>query len=327
MKNVRQATSIIALAFLVLATVATLAQASDLYLLGGGVHTNEPADSSYSWQLEYRHDLLQHLAAGFSYLNEGHLEGHHRDGYTAQLWGSTELFDPRLTVAAAVGPYFYLDTVSTNTPQGFANQHGFKAMFSAAATWHTQRNILFELRGNLVTAGGDINTATLLAGVGYHFDPSLEPLNPNGPYQEPKNEVTAFVGQTIANSFSSQHSIAAELEYRRELTPHMDWTVGFLHEGDSRLIRQNGLITQLWGTQALVEGMFEVGAGGGAYFNLSHYSHVQNSESASTVSAILTITGSYRITPHWSLRASWNRLVTSYDRDTDLILGGIGYRF
>jgi hypothetical protein len=27
------------------------------------------------------------------------------------------------------------------------------------------------------------------------------------------------------------------------------------------------------------------------------------------------------------LRATWDRVITTYDRDTDIFLGGIGYRF
>ena len=42
---------------------------------------------------------------------------------------------------------------------------------------------------------------------------------------------------------------------------------------------------------------------------------------------IVTLTTSYRFHPHWGVRASWNRIVTNYNRDTDVILGGIGYRF
>lgn len=45
------------------------------------------------------------------------------------------------------------------------------------------------------------------------------------------------------------------------------------------------------------------------------------------VSAIATFTASYRLRPQWCLRASWDRIVTNYDRDTDVIMGGIGYRF
>ena len=30
---------------------------------------------------------------------------------------------------------------------------------------------------------------------------------------------------------------------------------------------------------------------------------------------------------YWSFRAAWSRIITDYSRDTDVILGGIGYRF
>ena len=49
--------------------------------------------------------------------------------------------------------------------------------------------------------------------------------------------------------------------------------------------------------------------------------------STGTVSGIVTLTASYRFHPHWDLRTSWYRIVTSYDRDTDVLLGGVGYRF
>jgi len=45
------------------------------------------------------------------------------------------------------------------------------------------------------------------------------------------------------------------------------------------------------------------------------------------LAGIVTLTGSYRIHRHWDVRTSWNRIVTDYNRDTDIILGGVGYRF
>ena len=34
-----------------------------------------------------------------------------------------------------------------------------------------------------------------------------------------------------------------------------------------------------------------------------------------------------RLGDHWLTRLTWNRTMTGYDRDTDVILAGIGYRF
>jgi hypothetical protein len=35
----------------------------------------------------------------------------------------------------------------------------------------------------------------------------------------------------------------------------------------------------------------------------------------------------YRVGEHLLTRVTWNRIVTRYDRDTDLIEGGVGFRF
>ncbi|MBR8065882.1 hypothetical protein KDX32_22695 [Burkholderia ambifaria] len=34
-----------------------------------------------------------------------------------------------------------------------------------------------------------------------------------------------------------------------------------------------------------------------------------------------------RISDRWLTRVTWNRVVTRYDRDTDVIQAGLGYRF
>jgi hypothetical protein len=331
MKPRRKAASICAIAILILAGVASAAPAAELYLLGGVTQTFDPTNRTYSWQLEYRQDLLKkHLAAGISYLNEGHIQLHHRDGYTAQLWARTELLDDRLTLAAAAGPYFFLDTKSNSTPNGFSNNHEWKAMLSMAAAWHLENDLILELRGNWVKGPSGFDTASVLAGIGYHFESAQEPLKTSGLArdQEPKNEITLFLGQTIVNSFDSQRSVATSLEYRRHLLRHLDWTVAGIYEGDNRLIRRDGVITQFWATQQLLEDTLSVGAGAGAYFNAGHYNNPFNgSVSSRFVSGIITATGSYRFTPHWAVRASWNRVVTNYERDTDVILWGVGYRF
>jgi hypothetical protein len=328
MKPLKQAASICATAVLLIAALASAAPAAELYLLGGVIQPTK--NRSYSWQLEYRQDLFKHLAAGISYLNEGHFRQHHRDGYTAQLWARTDLFDDRLTLGAGIGPYLFLDTVSDSTPDGFSNKHGLKAMGSLAAAWHLDNNLAFELRSNWVEGLSGFNSASVLAGLGYHFEPSLEPVTASAKALalEPRNEITLFAGQTIANSLESEEAFAAALEYRRNLSRHIDWTLAGLYEGNNRLIRRDGVVTQIWAVQPLLGDLLSVGAGAGAYFSMSHYHNLFSSaDDDRFVSGIITLTGSYRLTPHWALRASWNRVVTDYERDTDVILAGLGYRF
>ena len=330
MQALKRLTCRSALTALIVLVAATISQASEIYALGGAVHSSSPSDISSSWQLEYRQDLLKHLAAGISYLNEGHLKRHHRDGYTAQLWTRAELLDYRLTVAAGAGPYFILDTTSSDSPGGYSDDHGWKGMMSGAATWHMENNLLLELRSNWVKGPSGFNSVSALAGIGYHFEPTLEALDAKAAraVQKTPNEITLLLGQTVVNSFNSEKSVAGALEYRRRLSQHFDWTVTGLYEGDSRLVRRDGIISQVWVTQELLDDMLSVGAGAGAYFNLSSYHNPSQGPGADRIiSGIVSLGGSYRFTQHWALRAAWNRVVTSNERDTDVILGGIGYRF
>src|SRR5512137_869845 len=85
------------------------AAAQQLYLLGGGIHGTGYGGSSTSWQLDYRQELNEYLAASVGYLNEGHISSHHRDGQTAQLWLGTRLADGKLSLSIGIGPYLYYD--------------------------------------------------------------------------------------------------------------------------------------------------------------------------------------------------------------------------
>jgi len=108
----------------------------------------------------------------------------------------------------------------------------------------------------------------------------------------------------------------------------MDWTVSWLHEGENSMIRRDGLITQLWAVKEFFLGRLNLGIGGGAYLALDRYRDPEkNGASDEFVAGIVTLTAGYRFDPQWGIRVSWQRIVTDYSRDTDVILAGIGYMF
>ena len=113
------------------------------------------------------------------------------------------------------------------------------------------------------------------------------------PEQKIANEVTVFVGQTIVNSFESEKSVAAAIEYRRRLSRQIDWTFSGLYEGDNRLVRRNGVMTQLWVTKELLDDALSVGAGAGAYFNLSRYHNALRGSFPSPAATVSRRTGPY----------------------------------
>ena len=69
-----------------LAVISGPLSAQELYALAGGQYTQSLKESTYSYSLEYLHNLGDYAYASFTWLNEGHVTDHHRDGYSPQIW-------------------------------------------------------------------------------------------------------------------------------------------------------------------------------------------------------------------------------------------------
>jgi hypothetical protein len=82
-------------------------------------------------------------------------------------------------------------------------------------------------------------------------------------------------------------------------------------------------MTQLWLERAFLDDRVTLGIGGGPYFVVDTY----RPKDDETVVGVFSITAGYRLSPRWTARLSWNRVVTNYDSDADVILAGLGYRF
>jgi hypothetical protein len=89
------------------------------------------------------------------------------------------------------------------------------------------------------------------------------------------------------------------------------------------LIDRYGLTTQLWLAKSFLHDSIALGVGAGPYFALDSRLNTRQGR----LPAIISLTASYRISRDWLIRATWDRIVTTYNRDSDIILGGIGYRF
>ena len=135
-------------------------------------------------------------------------------------------------------------------------------------------------------------------------------------------EVVVTAGQTIVNSFESQNSAAKSVEYRYGFTPVLRGSLAWMNEGDARLIRRNGVVAQAWFEPGFYGDRFTLGLGYGAYLAVDSY-HADRHE----VQGILSTTFSYHLARGWLGRVTWHRIVSTYDRDSDIILLGLGYRF
>ena len=317
-----------AILVLFLLLTASPSWGQEFYAYGGWVeNTDTHHDQDDAWGLAYMQGVGEHAMMSFTYLNEGHVSGHHRDGYTPQFWGRTSIIDRRLSFAAGIGPYFFFDTVSGRQNDSY-DTHGWGGIFSLAATWYTESRWLFQVRGNWIGAVNSFNSFSVTGGIGYQLDaPSSPGPRTAAPCQTESttnNEITLFAGESTLNRLESRHTAAEALEYRRGLTNHIDWTIGFLNEGSSIPLERYGVTSQLWLVRAFFDDCLALGVGLGPYLAYDEYRGRQGSTS---VNALIGLTASYRVSSQWAVRLTWDRVATNYDQDTDILLGGLTYRF
>jgi hypothetical protein len=313
------------LAICSLCCVASIAHAQELYALAGAQRTAGVDDSSYAFSLAYQHNVAEHALLSFTWLNEGHVAEHHRDGFGLQGWlrwlNAARTFD----ATVGVGPYRFYDTTLHSVGTNSVNEHGFGVLYSVAAHWYTYAPLILQVRYNRAETSTSISTDTLLFGVGYQFEPGNGP-GPSVPprsygfFSPERNEVTLMLGSTTLNDFSSPKGTAGVLEYRRNLTPYIDATATVIDEGEAGDVKRRGVAVQLWAGRRFLDQRAMVGLGAGPYV-------AWDDDVATRSLGLLTMSISYDFTRQWHGRASWYRTVTTNSRDTDIIVAGIGRLF
>lgn len=299
------------------------AEAQEFSAFVGRTYAVEPDANSFAWLMSYSQDLGEHFALSFAWQNEGHVPGHHRDGHSVQAWAKTRAFSPQLTLAAGAGPYRYFDTAVAQSGGSHSDDHGYGVLYSLSATWRTQGRMLYEVRFNRVETENSIDTSELLFGVGYRLDQDAAPFEPASAAAG-RSELTVFVGRTIVNSFESEQATAFSVEYRYAFRPALRASIAWLSEGDAELIQRNGVVVQGWYEPSFSGDRFTLGLGLGLYIAIDD---AREDREGAFPNAVITLTASYRVGRDWRARLSWNRVTSGYDRDTDVLMLGAGYRF
>ena len=294
--------------------------AQEFSVLGGGMRGGSPRDTTFAWMISYQEPLGEHFAASLSYLNEGHIPDHHRDGQSAQLWAMTRAFDRRLTLAAGLGPYRYFDTTVAESGVNHADEHGTGVLYSLSAVWRSADGWRYELRFNHAETKHSIDSSQVLLGVGALLERDGRAVYDSAAQ---RGELTLFAGVTIVNSFDSESAPAASVEYRHAFGPLLKASVALMREGDAQLLRRDGLIAQGWLEPSFSGERFTLGVGVGGYFAVDRY---REDENGAFASGIITLSASLRFGRGWAGRFSWHRIHSDYDRDADVLLLGIGHR-
>jgi hypothetical protein len=314
-------------AFAILTALGLAAHAEELTLFAGATRSDAPDARTFGLGLSYMHEIAPHVEATVAYRNEGHIPGHHRDGHSTQLWLASGPISSGLSFAVGAGPYHYFDTSVAERGGGdFADAHGWGMLYGVAARWGSpDSRWTYRLRAERVLTRHDLDTTTVLLGVGYRLeqDGSFASNAEVRTWARDRNdELTVSVGQTIVNSFESQSALARTVEYRHAFGPVLRASLAWVNEGDARLIRRDGVVVQGWLEPSFYRDRFTLGVGYGAYLAVDRYRPDKRD-----LMGIVTTTASCRLAAQWVGRFSWHRIVSRNDRDSDIILLGVGYLF
>ena len=320
-------------AFLLLGCAGLKLPAQELTLLGGIVNHSNFEQTSYAWQVDYRQNFHRNFAASIAYINEGHIPGHHRDGTAWQAWARLPLFEDRIAISLGAGGYYFFDTQPL--PGGdTANVHGTAPIYSLSATGYLSNRWFYRLMVNRISPAHQIEVTTMAVGAGFWFGRDKKPTPgklgdaPDEYAYVTENELTVFGGQSIVNTFLSQKSRAYAGEYRRGIAPHIDWTASAIYEGDPLIIRRSGLATQVWAVNTFFNDRIAVGAGLGPYVFLDHkHPASAGKKNPAAVAPLASLTFSVRLSEHWIMRMVFDRVTSTYNRDSDIFLLGLGYRW
>lgn len=299
------------------------AHAQDVALFrGGNDMLNDFSHTTFAWQIQFMEPLTDHFGFQYAYMNQGHFADHHRDGYVFSFETHTQLFSPRLTFSAALGPYLFADTLK-DTPN--RDVHGVGAVLSLGAKYEVWHNWFLEAETD-VTKASTFNALGVQLGAGYHFGDAAAVHYQSTEEDEEvdsKNQLSLMAGQTIVNVIGNGRSIVTSLEYRRNVWNFVDVSVAAINEGKNALIDRYGMAPEVWVHQKVLHDRLTFSIGGGPYIARDTMRMVDGeSDSKPFVGGIFSMSADYAIGKNWGLRATWHRVFTNYNRDTDLIMGG-----
>jgi hypothetical protein len=97
--------------------------------------------------------------------------------------------------------------------------------------------------------------------------------------------------------------------------------VSYVNEGDARGFERSGIAIQPTASRGFLEdGRLRLRLAAGPYFN----TQAREERSSSRTAVLLSASANVRFTPHYGLYLSGNRVFTTNDKDSDILLiGGV----
>jgi hypothetical protein len=189
-----------------------------------------------------------------------------------------------------------------------------------SATWYTDERFFYQLRLNLVMATQSFKSTSVMFGIGYQ----LAAPSGRGPLAggtsnsvSSGDQLTALAGWTEANSLDSPGAVAEGVEYRHGFGSCIDGTLSWIDEGHTALNTRDRVAAQTWLRHSFLEDRLSLGVGVGPHYavDTERASIKGATDTSGRMSILLTMSASHNVAKHRVVRASWNRVMTTCDRD------------
>jgi len=147
---------------LFLLLIPSIVVAQDLSVLLGTATENQTNQIDRAFQVEYTY-RYEYIGLSASYLNEGDVIDHKRDGMAAQFRLYAPIPSDRFSLSFGCGPYRWYDTQPTTIARGWAGLYGVTGTYAITDT------VIAKASWNRVESDDLRDSDVFLVGFGYRW--------------------------------------------------------------------------------------------------------------------------------------------------------------
>lgn len=277
--------------------------------------TNYRHAVTFTCGVNLSYGLTDWFAVNAVYLNEGHPENHHRDGFAIQPSLYKDFNNWRLQLSA--GPYYSMDT-TRQTDGTVLNDRHLGVLSSVALKWHpNQADWYVGLGYNNVWMRNKLNTNSVVLFLGTDMQKDGGSADSG---DGSKTKVGLWIGPGDTTNPGTKVKTAGQLEFALPLHDQWSYSIAGLYEGNTTLADRTGVMAQAW-----FDGKFDnwtLSAGAGPYLARDALR-----DKATNLLAVASVRATYKLTRRTHVGFNFNRVISFYNKDADIFMLGIQRAF
>lgn len=301
------------------AQALALPDGADTYIIYGDGDATQGGNMKWrAMQAGANQDITDNTSIGAVYYNEGHPENNHRDGYGVVGWYKEHIADG-VTAEVGAGPYFAMDTTNINGEQYNEKQLG--ALAALAVLYRVYGNVSLKAQFTRTQVPGSFNTDTIMVGVNVTLGNPQRPSDIDYSHSE-NHEVSVWGGSSHTTQSTATITEGYEVEDRVQVSDHIAYSISALDEGDTGIIRREGVVGQVWYVSPTTNN-WRVDVGAGPYAAREE----SDGQTHNKLMGVVTFRLSKGITKKVRVGLSFQRVVSNNNRDQDMFMVGIQKKY